>query len=70
MWIDNVSTACRDDEDEEGMGEATQVEVDGWLSLRIPTAALDPMLCLRQRLSACFAAKVWHRPRNILCLML
>ncbi len=46
------------------------MEVDGWLSLRIPTAALAPMLCLRQRLSACFAAKVWHRLRNILCFRL
>ncbi|BDA50474.1 3'-5' RNA helicase YTHDC2 [Coccomyxa sp. Obi] len=54
-----------DEEDEEGTGETTQVEVDGWLSLRVPTAALAPMLCLRQRLGACFAAKVTD-PRGVL----
>ncbi len=68
LRTDNYSTACRDEEDEEGIGEATQVEIDGWLSLRVPTAALAPMLCLRQRLGACFAAKVRHRLCNILCL--
>lgn len=31
--------------------------VDGWLSLRLPDASLAPLLCLRRRLAACFAAK-------------
>ncbi len=46
---------------EEGMGPATQLEIDGWLSLRVPTAAAAPLLCLRQRLNTCFAAKVGHQ---------
>ena len=51
------------------------IQVDGWLTLEAPTAAIAPLLCLRHRLSACFAAKVgclfWERPRfgttRVLC---
>ncbi len=42
------------------------MQVDGWLTLEAPTAAIAPLLCLRHRLSACFAAKVvrmsWEDP--------
>ena len=57
-----------EDDDEEADGEAegglgsessrTQMQIDGWLTLEAPTAAVGPLLCLRHRLSACFAAKV------------
>jgi hypothetical protein len=48
----------RDDDDQEEGERSSRIEVDGWLSLRVPTPALPPLLCLRQRISACFAAKV------------
>ena len=57
-----------DEDDDEAEGEAedslgsessrTQMQIDGWLTLEAPTAAVGPLLCLRHRLSACFAAKV------------
>ncbi len=58
-----------DDEDKEDEDEDDDVEpgyvravVDGWLTLRLPERALSPLLCLRGRLTACFAAKA--RPRT------
>ena len=50
----------REEEDDGDREPSSLMEVDGWLSLRVPTSALAPLLCLRQRLSTCFAAKVSH----------
>lgn len=39
-------------------GSRTRIQVDGWLTLETESSAVAPLLCLRHRLSACFAAKV------------
>ncbi len=64
-----VKPSAVDDEDEEDEDEDDDVEpgyvravMDGWLTLRLPERALSPLLCLRGRLTACFAAKA--RPRT------
>ena len=41
----------------DGDAEHARVLVDGWLLLRLPRDALAPVLALRRRLAACFAAK-------------
>lgn len=41
----------------DGDAEHARVLVDGWLLLRMPRDALAPLLALRRRLAACFAAK-------------
>ena len=49
-----------DDEadDHDNGSSRTRIQVDGWLTLETETSAVEPLLCLRHRLSACFAAKV------------
>ncbi len=49
-----------DDEadDHDDGSSRTRIQVDGWLTLETETSAVAPLLCLRHRLSACFAAKV------------
>ena len=55
--MDDDEDADEDDGDGEGSSR-TRIQVDGWLTLETTTAAIAPLLCLRHRLSACFAAKV------------
>ncbi|CAL5229490.1 g12825 [Coccomyxa viridis] len=56
-----------DDEadDHDNGSSRTRIQVDGWLTLETETSAVAPLLCLRHRLSACFAAKV-SNPKGVL----
>ena len=57
-----ICCPCRGDEDEppavREVRRDVRVVIDGWLSMKVPVAALPPLHLLRQRMRACFAAKV------------
>ena len=53
-------------DDDDDVRSRTRIQVDGWLTLEMETAAVAPLLCLRHRLSACFAAKVGPVTRKVL----
>ena len=57
-----------EDNDHDNGSSRTRIQVDGWLTLETDSGAVAPLLCLRHRLSACFAAKVGAcRWRLVMC---
>lgn len=54
---DDKDEGEEDEEEADAYPGHAVLVVDGWLSLRLPDASLTPLLCLRRRLAACFAAK-------------